>query len=668
MNNIISPAATRGAGSTGVERQSSARPAILMVDDKPARLLTYEAILTGLEVRCVRALSGEEALQRLLAEEFAVILLDVHMPGMDGFEVARLLREHPRLERTPIIFVTGERLSEFDRLKGYEVGAIDYIPVPVVPEILRSKVAILVELHQRRAELRAVNSALAGHDHTPLEIERRIRAVFDHPSELLVVLEAERNSAGDICDWIYRDANANAWTLLGLTREKLIGRRLSEVLGQAATRPHELCKQVRETRELTRYEAEFQDRHLLVTVFPIADDCVVSSAVDITDRKRIETALRHSEERLREIDRRKDEFLAMLAHELRNPVAPILNVAEVLSRQLAGDVRQQSLVGIVQRQAAHLSRLLDDLLDVARITRGRIELKRELVPLAACVELALETADPLIKEKGHRLFIEPAVPGLVVNADRVRIAQCVTNLLSNAAKYTDPGGEIRLRQYVDQSQAVIEVSDTGMGISAQFLPHVFDLFAQGERALDRAQGGLGIGLSVCKRLLEKHGGSIAAHSNGAGKGSMFSIRLPLATEQTRAHVVSSSASTPRRRVLIVDDNHDAADSLAILLGMEGHEVRTAYSGEDALAQSAAADFEVVLLDIGLPGMNGYEVARRLKAAGSRARIVAQSGYGQPEDKQRAAAAGFHAHLVKPVEMAALANLLAETPEPVANKN
>jgi signal transduction histidine kinase len=649
-----SPAAT----AAGEAPAPAPRANILLVDDQPARLLSYEAILYGLGVQCVRALTGVQALERLLEQEFAAILLDVNMPEMDGFEVARLVREHPRLERTPIIFVTAVNISELDRLKGYELGAIDYIAVPVVPEILRGKIAVLVELHQRRGQLQAVNAALtaaraqltAEHEKALAEREAQLQAVFEHPTDLNAILKAERNEAGEIVDWIYTNANRNVAVLLGRLREQVIGRRLSDLVPDRAINGSAMCKHVLESREIVRYESEFSGRDLVVTLFATGDDYVVSSAQDTTEQRRLQRALQDN-------DRRKDEFLAMLAHELRNPVAPIANAAELLSRLVTHE-NQQSLVGIIQRQAVHLGRLLDDLLDVARITQGRIELRREVIDVIACVHLAIETAEPLIRSKSHQLTLTQMLDPIHVSADKVRLAQCIANVLVNAAKYTDDGGDIRIRPYVEGHSAVIEIADNGVGIAAEFLPRIFELFAQSERQLDRSQGGLGVGLTVCKRIIEMHGGSVIASSPGAGRGATFTIRLPLADRPATASQVTTPQQDSLSRVMIVDDNRDAADSLAMLLQFEGRQTLCVYSGEEALRALAPFDPQLVLLDIGLPGIDGYEVARRLKAAAPALRVVALSGYGQLEDRQRSAAAGFDAHLIKPIDIDALKRVLA----------
>ena len=659
MSTPKAQSASVGAAPAISEPQPApARASILLVDDQPARLLSYEAVLYGLGVQCVRALSGTQALEQLLEQEFAAILLDVNMPEMDGFEVARLVREHPRMERTPIIFVTAVNVSELDRLKGYELGAIDYIAVPVVPEILRGKVAVLVELYQRRGQLQAVNAALSAartkldveHEKALADRDAQLQAVFEHPSDLIVVLKAERDAAGAIVDWIYARANRNAAALLNLPLERIVGRRLSEVVPERAAKASEQCKLVIEKGETVRYESQFADRHLVMTLFAAGMDYVVSSGQDVTEQRRLQAALEDTH-------RRKDEFLAMLAHELRNPVAPIANAAELLSR-LVQHESQRALVGIVQRQSMHLARLLDDLLDVARITQGRIDLQREVIDVGTCLQLAIETAEPLIRSKGHRLTVTQTLAPIYVSADKARLGQCLANVLVNAAKYTPDGGEICVRSYLDRGEVAIDVSDNGIGIAPEFLPRIFDLFAQAERGLDRSQGGLGVGLTVCKQLIEMHGGTLGASSPGWDRGATFTFRLPLAEQPAPATATPPLQPDALLRVMIVDDNRDAADSLSMLLQFEGRHTLCAYSGEQALEDVSAFDPQIVLLDIGLPGLDGYEVARRLKSIAPRVHVIALSGYAQLEDRQRSAAAGFDAHLVKPVDLDALKGVFA----------
>jgi signal transduction histidine kinase/CheY-like chemotaxis protein len=356
-------------------------------------------------------------------------------------------------------------------------------------------------------------------------------------------------------------------------------------------------------------------------------------------------------QQLENADRQKDEFLAMLAHELRNPLAPIRTASELLKRMQQPDERAIGAVDIVKRQVSHLMRLVDDLLDISRITRARIELKREDVSLTQIISQALETVEPMLRERQHQLWTAFDPQPLTVNGDPARLVQCVTNLLTNAIKYTDPQGQIRVESRAEGDQALIEVSDNGTGIAAELLPHVFDLFVQSERTLDRSQGGLGIGLSVVRRLIEMHGGSVAARSEGPGRGSSFSIRLPRVQRRASTEDEHENPVVPGCRVLVVDDNQDAAESLAMLMSLDGHQVEAVFTPERALQFVAEAPPEVMLLDIGLPGMNGYEVARRVREmpGGKAIRLIALTGYGQAEDRRRSLDAGFDDHLVKPVE-------------------
>jgi signal transduction histidine kinase/ActR/RegA family two-component response regulator len=368
-------------------------------------------------------------------------------------------------------------------------------------------------------------------------------------------------------------------------------------------------------------------------------------------------ALQAAERALRESDRRKDEFLAMLAHELRNPLAPIRAATELLPRFIAsGDPRTNAMLGVVDRQVRQLTRLVDDLLDVSRITQGRIEIRRTPVELGSVMLQALESVDPQFKEKQHKIRTAMA-PGLYVEGDSARLVQCVSNVLANAAKYTDMGGEIEVTLALEAGRAVITISDNGIGMPAELLPRVFELFVQDERSLDRSQGGLGIGLSVVRRLIEMQGGLVSASSPGPGRGSTFKISLPAIAEPvSKKPAMPAAASTPLR-VLVVDDNEDAADSLAMLLSLDGHIVRAVYGGEAALEATSSFTADLILLDIGLPSIDGFEVASRMRKAGIGSTLVALTGYGQKEDVERALSAGFNAHLTKPVNMSKIAELL-----------
>ena len=378
---------------------------------------------------------------------------------------------------------------------------------------------------------------------------------------------------------------------------------------------------------------------------------------EIDQRKQAERALSHA-------NRQKDEFLAMLAHELRNPLAPIRNATELLSRMLVNDTDAQAALGMIDRQGVQLSRLVDDLLDVSRVTTGRIKLECKPVDLATVITQAVETVESQIREKQHRVSITAFYEPLYVDGDFARLVQCVGNILANACKYTEPGGAIGIRTRGDKDSAFIEISDTGAGIPPDLLSYVFDLFVQSDRTLDRAQGGLGVGLTVVKRLIEMHKGEVTARSDGPGRGSTFEVRLPRIARPTSMPGGGEQFKSEPRRVLIVDDNTDAADSLALLLKFEGHETHVAYSGEEALASIESFKPDIALLDIGLPDTNGYDLARQIrKMPQSKAlRLIALTGYGQKEDQQRTRAAGFDGHLVKPVTLSALVHAISGGPQ------
>jgi signal transduction histidine kinase/ActR/RegA family two-component response regulator len=376
---------------------------------------------------------------------------------------------------------------------------------------------------------------------------------------------------------------------------------------------------------------------------------------------------REVEAKLRDADRRKDEFLAMLAHELRNPLAPIGMAAQILKLGEATPARVKQTCEIIDRQIGHMTSLLDDLLDVSRVTRGLVVLTQELHDMGAIVRDAVEQARPLIDARHHRLSLALPNQAAQVRGDSTRLVQILTNLLNNASKYTPQGGVIELELTQNAGMVQIVVRDNGVGIDAALLPHVFDLFVQGERSPDRAQGGLGVGLALVRSLVEQHGGSISAASAGPGAGSEFTIRLPLAHGVAPALALPQPGDTAGCRpldILIVDDNADAADTLSMYLSTVGHQLRVAYEGHGALALAADAAPDVLLLDIGLPDIDGYELAQRVRALPqtAHATLIALTGYGQHSDRERSIAAGFNYHLTKPVDAAALLRLLTTVSE------
>ncbi len=504
----------------------------LLVDDLPENLLSLEALLRRDGLVLLKARSGDEALELLLKHDVALALVDVQMPGLDGFELAELMRGNDRTRRIPIVFVTAGSADSQRRFRGYEAGAVDFIQKPIEPDILRSKAYVFFELYRQRQQLAA-----------------------------------------------QRD----------------------ELLAQA--------------------------------------------------------------EALKDADRRKDEFLATLAHELRNPLAPLRQGLDTLRRN-PDDERASAIRDMMDRQVVHLVRLIDDLLDVSRVSEGKITLRRETIEVADIVRAAVEASRPLIEAAGHSLAIDMPSQPIWLDADSMRMAQIVGNLLNNAAKYTPKGGRIRLSARAEGAAAVIEVSDNGIGIPPEMQSRVFQLFAQVDSRPDRPQAGLGIGLALVRQLVTLHDGTVEVHSAGAGKGSVFTIRLPLAAGPGQAPGPQEAASEqmPSRslKVLVVDDNPEVAQTMAWLLEAIGHDHRLVHDGRKALEAAREYRPDVTLLDIGLPGMDGYAVCRafRQDELFKSLPIIALTGLGQSQDKASSSEAGFDHHLTKPVSLADLEKLLA----------
>jgi signal transduction histidine kinase/CheY-like chemotaxis protein len=666
---------------------------ILIVDDLPEKVLVYRTILEDLGQNLVVARSGEEALREVLRHEFAVILLDVQMPGLDGFETAAMIRRRKKSAHTPIIFITAFG-DEVRQAEGYAQGAVDYILAPVVPEILRAKVRVFVDLFRMTEQVRR-----QAEERVALAEERTKRAAAEEANRRLSFLAEAAGVLGQSLDVLVtaRDvarvavpflADAAALVLseppvgaTGVTIAEADGDavRVSDVPGRDHL-PEPLAEAIERTllRQADRksslvFALPLRTRGRTVAVLALSREAS-GREVGPVDRATAEAlasraAIALDNARLyREVqqaDRQKNEFLSMLAHELRNPLAPIRNAVEVM--KLRGDIPQDLAWArdVIDRQMRQLSRLVDDLLDVSRITRGKIELRKQPIELAPVVLQAVEASRPFIESKRHELTASVPEEPIRVNGDAARLAQVLTNLLINAAKYTEEGGHVWVTARSDGNEAVLAVKDTGVGIPPDMLSAVFDLFIQVEHSIDRSQGGLGVGLTLVKRLVEMHGGSVKASSEGLGRGSEFVVRLPAVVEAVPSPAPPRSAekesqSTQPLRVLVVDDNADTADTLATLLELEGHQVKLAHDGPTALAAAATFRPDAVVLDLGLPGMDGFEVARRLRdrTGGNGPVLVAVSGYGQDEDRNRARLAGFDHHLVKPAEIGTLASLLA----------
>jgi signal transduction histidine kinase/DNA-binding response OmpR family regulator len=642
--------------SDAVARPHGGARILLAVDNADIRAYVRQLLSPLYTVEL--APDGEQALAAARRARPDLILSDVMMPRLDGFGLLHAVRNDQALRDVPFILLTA-RAGEESRIEGLEAGADDYLVKPFIARELLARVSGSLALGRIRAELRAS--------------ELRFETVLDASPAGLALLAAERDELNRIVDfrWVY--LNRPAEKMIGQPVGKLLGRRITAGCGATGEKTALFDSYVcaTETGAVQSVEAQghgagLSDRTYFNLVARFGDGVLVWF-IDVTAHKHNERVLQQQELALREADRRKDEFLAMLAHELRNPLAPISNANELLGRIVSvSDPRVETAIATTKRQVAQLRRLVDDLLDVSRVTQGRIELQRRPIEVSHIILQAIEAVQPMLREKRHRLVAVDSreEPALHVHADPARLMQCVVNVLTNAAKYTDPGGEITVQTRSEGTTAVIEISDNGMGIAAELLPRMFDLFVQGDRSPDRAQGGLGVGLAVVKRLVEMHQGSVSARSAGLDRGSTFEIRLPLIERGG----VPAGRRAPRKapcaaRILIVDDNRDAADSLAALLALEGHTIERAYSATDALTRAVPFQAQVVLLDIGLPEMDGYEVARRLRLLPElrETRLIAVTGYGQPRDRERARAAGFDEHLIKPVSPASVARALIGTP-------
>lgn len=492
------------------------------------------------------------------------------------------------------------------------------------------------------------------------QAEERMRSVVDHVVDGIITID----EAGRV-----ESFNPAAEKLFGYTSDEMLGHNVNILMPEPYHREHDRyvssyvktgqAKIIGIGREVVgrRKDGSTFPMELAVSEFHIGTRRFFTGIVrDITERKEFERQLRQRLAELAEADRHKNEFLAMLAHELRNPLAPMRSALYLLKSERADETARERARGILDRQMQHIVRLVDDLLDVSRIVRGTIELRREVVDLVDVVERAVETVQPLIDAQGHALVVSLPTQPVPVDGDLMRLAQVVANLLTNAAKYTNPNGRIEVNVRSEDGEAAVSVRDNGVGISAELLPRVFDLFVQADKSLARSQGGLGVGLTLTQRLVAMHGGTVSAHSEGEGLGSEFVVRLPLAsrdaaTASTRAGETAVGELPRRKRVLVVDDNIDAADSIVIILNEAGYEVTSVHDGPAALAEAQRFRPEVIVLDIGLPGMSGYDVARRLRhdPEFKRTPLVAVTGYGQDSDRQRSRDAGFNYHLTKPVD-------------------
>ena len=690
---------------------------ILLVDDHEDKLLVLQTILDELDENVIIARSVREALKLMLDMEFAVILLDVKMPEMDGFETAALIRGRRQFAHTPIIFVTAYA-DEMQSAEGYSLGAVDYVLAPIVPQVLRTKVGVFVRLHhmtnqirkqaEERIELVREQAARAAAE----ESIRRSSFVAEASHILGSSLAAEETLTGltqfavpylgDLCGVVRLDDEGEVqWTQLAWTagrrgpvsvEQATVARLCDEAIVGALRRAlqssnFEVTSLENEHIALAAVDSEGAPRLLSLGIalgrlaihplvargrqlgallvgassarrFSSAD---LASIGDIAGRTAIalDNALLYS--KIQSADQRKDEFLAMLAHELRNPLAPIRSAVAVMHHVGTQAPLMTWSRQVIDRQVEHLTRLVDDLLDVSRLTQGKIRLEKEAVGLDSIIDRALEVSRPAIDGHRHKLQVKLPPAPVMLDADPVRLAQVFANLLNNAAKYTPEEGEIAVGAQVRGDKVLVSIKDNGCGIPHDMLPQIFDLFTQANRSLARSEGGLGIGLTLARNLVEKHGGRLEAHSDGPGNGSEFTVELPMLAEvsQNSAKQLAARGVAGSRRILLIDDNNDANETMGALLGLWGHEVRTALDGTTALQVAVEFGPDLIFCDLGLPGMDGYEVVRRLRERMLDAIpvIVALTGYGRDEDRLLTSEAGFDGHLVKPVEFERLKELI-----------
>ncbi len=667
---------------------------ILIVDDEPRNLNVLETVLVDPRYRLVRAESADEALLALVAEEFALIILDIHMPGMNGFELAELIKQRKKTAEVPIIFLTAYYSDDQHVLEGYNTGAVDYLHKPINPTVLRSKVAVFVELYTRTRECELAAKSLLSEvaerrraqeevlqlnreleqrvDQRTLELLKASAALGESEERLRLANEA---SGTGLWEWNLQ-TNHVSWSpecyaIHGMVRGDFDGSLESFfkfVHPEDRARVRATILAALDDRDV--YGCDFRIVRPDGTVrwvtnkgrafFDSGDQPLrmIGTIIDISFRKEAEL-------QLLDADRRKNEFLATLAHELRNPLAPIRNAVQILLLSGLEAPNVQWATDVIDRQVRQMTRLVDDLLEVSRITTGKLEIRKETLDLAAVIREAVETSLPLLEQGGHKLVVNLPAEPVMVYADMIRMAQVFSNLLNNAAKYTEPGGHVTINLETTEGDAVVSVKDSGTGIPAEMLPHIFEMFMQVDRNVHRSKGGLGIGLTLVKQLVEMHGGSIEARSAGTGQGSEFVVRLPTVVRREAdvrdVHDREMPAHSTPLRILVADDNEDGANSLGQMLQIMGHEVRVTHDGLAAIEAAEVFRPQVILLDIGMPKLDGYDACRRIRKEswGKDTALVALTGWGQEEDRRRTSAAGFDYHLVKPVESNTLVNVLAE---------
>jgi PAS domain S-box-containing protein len=676
---------------------------VLLVDDERRNLDALESILESSGCSLIKAQTADQALFAILQNEFAAIVLDIKMPGTNGLELARLIKQRKRSQHVPILFLTAHSPDEQDVLQAYGVGGVDFLSKPINPNILRSKIAVFADLFRTTRALAstvdALNAEVAERQRTQeqlrlakdelesrvlertTELARANRELRDNEEWLRLAL-----AVAQVATWEWDLASGKMrWSadpeiVFGFPAEFFgPNRRISDAVHADDIALLESAFH----RAMTTgdFEVEYRvvrpdkstvwiaDRGRIVHDSKNQPARIVGVSVDFTRRKLLEEALIES-------DRRKDEFLATLAHELRNPLAPVRYAVNVVGMTGPETPELRWAIDIIERQTQHMARLIDDLLDVNRITRNTLELRKESVELSAIVSTAVEASRPVIEKNEQELVIDLPQEPILLEADTVRLAQVFSNLLHNASKYSklpQGGGSIWLTAKCNQANAVVAVRDNGIGIATPMLSKVFDMFTQVGRSRGQSEGGLGIGLALAKRLAELHGGSIEARSEGLGKGSEFVVRLPMKQAAREVEIApapkKSSQAHQKRRILIVDDNPDVVESFQLMLQMMGHEVETALDGLEAIEKAGQFQPEAIVLDIGMPGIDGLETARRIRQQpwGERAVLIAITGWGNDDNKRESSEAGFDVHLVKPIDPMTIVNTLDKIDESKASR-
>ncbi|MEG4397309.1 response regulator [Microcoleus sp. BROC3] len=652
---------------------------VLLVDDRPENLVALEAILNSPSYNLVQANSGAEALRCLLNEDFAVILLDVQMPGMDGFETATMIRSRDRSRSTPIIFITAFSSNDTHVFKGYSLGAVDYLFKPLEPEILTSKVAVFVELFQKTAEVKRQATELAAVNSELSKSEERFRTLCACSPLGIYLADVEGR-----CTYI----NPRCQAICGLSLEESLAS-----VWQREVHPEDRDRVVADwlawIKEGQEYSNEFRlashenVRWIHVQSSPMFSDLGklighVGTVRDVTDRKQAEEergrlireqVARQEAERA---NRMKDEFLAILSHELRTPLNAILGWSRLLRAKTFDRDTIDKALETIERNAKSQAQLIEDILDVSRILRGKLNLNKHRIQLEYVIEMAIDSLRPLAEAKSIAIELEcsPNIGKVVGDSDRLQ--QIVWNLLSNAIKFTPEEGKVKVQLELVGDQAQIQIIDSGIGIEPDFLPYVFDRFRQADSSTSRSYGGLGLGLAIVRHLVEQHGGKVGAENN-TGEGAKFTVSLPVAEENGQGagddwcplnDATEALPTLANLQLLVVDDDDDTREFLITLLEQEGAMVRSAASVAAALAVLESYWPDVLLSDIGMPQADGYELIARVREMealrGGYLPAIALTAYAREEERQQALEAGFQMHLSKPVEItqliAGIANL------------